>query len=184
VQTKKETISHIEYAGRKVESVRKLHRTSASIIDRGVQHPPRPLTKIIGGILTVDGFSKTETLKDKLKILEPLKSLDIGCAIKCGSFYVEYEGQEEPNNRAFQERVKELFEKNQLYEIQNIFEKRINDYYINREMNEIEFSLPENSLVSFFLQLSRYLQQSIGSVAAIDLGAYTKAIKFEIDEEL
>lgn len=184
VKTKKETISYIEYAGRKIESVRKLYRTSTNIIDRGEQHPPRPLTKIIGGILAVDGFSKPKTIKDKLNILKPLESLDMGCAVKTGSFYVDYEGQEEPNNRAVKEMVKELFEKDQFDEIQKLFEKRINDYYKNRKIKEVEFSQPENSLVTFFLQLSRYLQQSIGSIAAIDLGEYAKAIKFEIDEEL
>jgi hypothetical protein len=30
----------------------------------------------------------------------------------------------------------------------------------------------------------RYLQQSIGTVAAIDLGEYAKAINLEIDEDL
>jgi hypothetical protein len=39
-------------------------------------------------------------------------------------------------------------------------------------------------LVTFFLQLTRYLQQSIGTVAAIDLSEYAKAINFEIDEEI
>lgn len=38
--------------------------------------------------------------------------------------------------------------------------------------------------VMFFFQLMRYLQQSIGSVAAIDLGEYTKAINFQLDSEI
>ena len=52
LQVQGESISYIEYAGRKIESVRKLKRTSTNIIDRGRIFEPRPLTKIIGGILT------------------------------------------------------------------------------------------------------------------------------------
>ena len=81
-----------------------------------------------------------------------------------GSFYIEYEGKED-------------------IDIQD-FNDRINSYYNERIVKNIEFSEPEYSLVTFFLQLSRYLQQSIGSVAAIDLSAYAKSIKFEIDEEI
>ncbi|MBL7933131.1 MAG: hypothetical protein JNL60_14590, partial [Bacteroidia bacterium] len=40
-----------EYAGKKIESVRKLKRTSVTIINAGVESKARPLTKIVGGIL-------------------------------------------------------------------------------------------------------------------------------------
>ncbi|WP_416441638.1 hypothetical protein ACH3O9_14420 [Leeuwenhoekiella sp. A16] len=53
-----------------------------------------------------------------------------------------------------------------------------------KKLKEIHFSKSENSLVSFFLQLTRYLQQSIGTVAAIDLQAYSNSINEEIDKEL
>ncbi len=184
VEVNKENISYIEYAGRKIESVRKLHRTSTNLIDLGEKKPPRPLTKIIGGILAVEGFSKESTLRKKLDKLKPLQALDMGCAVKTGSFYVDYKGREEPEFKIVRTMVWEWFEKNQLDEIQNLFEERIYGYYEKRKIKEVEFSQAENSLVTFFLQLSRYLQQSIGSIAAIDLGAYAKAIKFEIDEEL
>lgn len=58
------------------------------------------------------------------------------------------------------------------------------NYYKTREMKSVKFSRPENSLVSFSLQLSQYLQQSIGTIAAIDFQAYLDSIGEEIDTEL
>jgi hypothetical protein len=160
-----ESISYIEYAGRKIESVRRLKRTTTSIIDRGKKHDPRPLTKIVGGILaSTNSIKKKETVENHLKALNNLRGIDIGCAVDYGAFFVDYTGEED---------VKILD-----------FTERINDYYNSRTINEIEMSANGVSLVSFFFQLMRYLQQSIGTIAAIDLGEYAKAIKFEIDEEL
>lgn len=158
------TKGYIKYAGEKIASVRKLYRTSTNIIDRGKQYDPRPLTKIIGGLLAIESSISEETIAKHIKELNPLETFDMGCGVSTGSFYVDYEGKEDPD-------------------IQD-FNKRISEYYKNREISEVEFSAAKHSLNTFFLQLSRYLQQSIGSVAAIDLGAYAKAIKFEIDEEL
>ena len=45
-------------------------------------------------------------------------------------------------------------------------------YYKDRVFESVTFSKKENSLVTFFLQLTRYLQQTVGTVAAIDLNAY------------
>jgi hypothetical protein len=163
VKVGKESISYIEYAGRKIESVRKLFRTSTNIIDRGKPYDPRPLTKIIGGILASENtIAKEETLVNQLKGTNRLKSLDMGCAIGSGSFYIEYAGDEDINNTNFP--------------------GRIENYYKTRELEEITFSNKQTSLVSFFFQLMRYLQQTIGTVAAIDLAAYAKAINFELDE--
>jgi hypothetical protein len=165
VQIQGESISYIEYAGRKIESVRKLKRTSTNIIDRGKKFPPRPLTKIIGGILTSSNeIKKTETIEAHLKALKGLKSIDMGCAVTYGSFYIDFEGEE--------------------LDSESNFEKRINDYYESRVIKSVEFSKPETSLVTFFFQLMRYLQQSIGTVAAIDLNEYSKAINYSIDEKL
>lgn len=165
VQVKGESISYIEYAGRKIQSVRNLKRTSTNIIDRGRKYDPRPLTKIIGGILTsTNEIKKVETIKSHLKSLTGLKTVDMGCVATYGSFYVDYEGQEDPN--------------------ESDFEKRIKEYYAIRKIKSVEFSKPDTSLVTFFFQLMRYLQQSIGTVAAIDLNEYSKAINFSIDEEI
>lgn len=160
-----ENVSYIEYAGRKIESVRVLKRTSAKIIDRGESKPPRSLTKIIGGILTsINSYSKNETVENHLKRLVDLKTIDMGCVVEFGSFYVDYIGSEK----------KEIIDPNE----------RIKDYYKNRAFNKITYSERENSLVTFFLQLSRYLQQTVGTVAAIDFSAYAINVGFKIDEEI
>jgi len=160
-----ESMSYIEYAGRKIESVRTLKRTSAKIIDRGESRPPRSLTKIIGGILTsVNSYSKKETIEKHLRSLIELKSIDMGCIVEFCSFYIDYCGAEK----------KEITDPNE----------RINEYYKNRTFNKITYSERENSLVTFFLQLSRYLQQTVGTVAAIDFSAYAINVGFKIDEEI
>lgn len=154
-----------EYAGKKIESVRKLKRTSVGIINAGNPQSPRPFTKILGGILASTNsytHSNNNTIESHLKQLQGLQSIEIGCAIDYGSFYVNYSGQEDINNMDFEE--------------------RINNYYLERKYSNMRFSSKENSLVTFFLQLTRYLQQSIGTVAAIDLSAYAKSVGFEIDE--
>lgn len=154
-----------EYAGTKIESVRKLKRTSVAIINAGTKIPARPLTKIIGGILaSTNSFthSNNNTIITHLKQLKGLKTIELGCAVDFGSFYVNYDGEEDSSNKKIEE--------------------RINNYYQNRVFNDVKFSDKNNSLVTFFLQLTRYLQQSIGTVAAIDLNAYSKSVGFEIDE--
>jgi len=155
-----------EYAGKKIESVRKLKRTSVGIINAGIPQHPRALTKIVGGILaSTNTYAKNNnTIEAHLKSLTGLQSLEMGCAVDYGSFYVNYDGEENIYNTDFEE--------------------RITNYYIERKFNSMTFSDKENSLVTFFLQLTRYLQQSIGTVAAIDLNAYAKAVGFEIDEKI
>ncbi len=159
--------SYIEYASEKIESVRQLKRTSTSMINSGRQTNARPLTKIIGGILTTTNsfsHSSNETIIKHLKKYKGLKGIDIGCIADYASFYVDYEGKEDVN--------------------ENDFQKRYLDYYQLRKIKAVMFSDKENSLVSFFLQLTRYLQQAIGTIPAIDLNAYSKAIGFIIDEEI
>ena len=82
---------NIIYAGDKIESVRRLFRTSTEIIDRGESKDPRALTKILGGILTIETKIKDVTIEKHLKSLKGLKSIDIGCAVKNKSFYVDYQ---------------------------------------------------------------------------------------------
>lgn len=162
--------SYIEYASEKIESVRVLKRTSTNMINSGSKLPPRAFTKIIGGILTsTNSFTHKDnnTIEEHLKKHKGLKGIDIGCMADYGSFYVDYNGAEDTSLKNSKD-----------------FEKRYNDYYNNRNINKIIFSDSENSMVSFFLQLTRYLQQAIGTVPAIDLNAYSEAIDFEIDEEL
>jgi len=156
-----------EYTGKKIESVRKLKRTSVKIINAGIESNARPLTKIIGGILSsTNSFThaNNNTIEAHLKSLKNLQTIELGCAVDYGSFYVNYNGVENTKS--------------------SDFEKRILDYYLEREFENVTFSKKENSLVTFFLQLTRYLQQTVGTVAAIDLNAYASAVGFKIDENI
>lgn len=165
VKVGKKTVSYIKYAGQKIESVRKLKRTSVDMINSGVTAKARPFTKIIGGILAnTNSIKNTSTIESQMKSLTKLESIDIGCAVEYGSFYINYTGEEDINSKEF--------------------EKRILDYYSIREFDKLTFSGKENSLITFFLQLTRYLQQAIGTVAAIDLDAYAKNVKFTIDDKI
>lgn len=167
VKTGSYSDSYISYAGNKIESVRSLIRTSTTMINSGVKYPARPLTKILGGILsTTNSYTHkhNNTIENELKKLQGLKGIDLGCVVDYGSFYVDYIGDED---------IK-----------QDNFTKRINDYYITRQVNDIHFSRPENSLITFFMQLTRYLQQAIGTIPAIDLQAYLNTIHEKIDQDL
>lgn len=160
--------TYIEYAGEKIESVRKLKRTSTKMINSGTDVPARPLTKILGGILTsTNTIKRTSTIERHLKYLTGLQTIDFGCVADYGSFYVDYEGEEDTT----------------LKDISN-FDKRYLDYYNTRNFKQVNFSKPENSLVTFFMQLTRYLQQAIGTVPAINLQTYLDKIGEEIDEEI
>ncbi len=157
--------SYIEYAGLKIASVRKLKRTTTYIIDRGRKHDPRPLTKIVGGVLaSTNTIKKLETLENKFKNANGLSSIDMGCVADYGSFIIDYDGAEDPNTTDFNQ--------------------RISDYYLNRRIKGYKYSNENSSLITFFFQLTRYLQQSIGTVAAIDLNAYSKQIGFDLDPEI
>lgn len=156
-----------EYAGAKIESVRRLKRTSVNIINAGTEFRPRPLTKILGGILASTNsytHANNDTIIDHLKKLKGLQTIEMGCAVDYASFYVNYEGQENAG--------------------ENDLHKRISSYYAERTFDKTTFSSKDNSLVTFFLQLTRYLQQAIGTVAAIDLNAYAKSVGFEIDDKI
>jgi len=161
-----ESISYIEYSGRKIESVRKLLRTSTNMINSGRKLDPRPLTKIVGGILSsTNSFSheNNNTIESHIKKQSNLRSIDLGCIADYGSFFVDYEPAEEINKNGQQKYL---------------------EYYDQRTFKELKFSKTENSLVTFFMQLTRYLQQAIGTVPAINLQSYMDKIDEEIDEEI
>jgi hypothetical protein len=158
-------LSYIEYAGQKIASVRALKRTSTNIIDRGELKQPRPLTKILGGILASGNtMKKTETLEEKVRAATGLASIDLGCGVDFGTFIVDHDGAEDPG-------IMDLNE-------------RITKYYEQRAIKCFTYSSQELSLITFFFQLTRYLQQSIGTVAAIDLNAYSKTIGFNLDTSI
>ena len=167
VEVKQDVEGHIEYAAKKVESVRKLKRTSISMVSSGKTTPARALTKIIGGILTTtSSYRGNDTVIKQLEKLKGLQTLDLGCFCDAGSFYIDYK-----------ETVPEY--------IATIKDNRkyIEKVYESREVNEIEFSNKNVSLFTFFLQLVSYLK-SIGTVPAIDINAYLEAINAKIDEDI
>ena len=162
VKAGEENISYIEYAALKIASVRRLKRTSTFIVDRGRTHPPRSLTKIVGGILSsTNTMKQPATREEKFLKATGLGSIDMGCAADFGCFVVDYEGEENLDEQNLNERILE--------------------YYKNRTIKGFKYSEEGNSMITFFLQLTRYLQQSIGTVAAIDLNAYSKQIGFDLD---
>lgn len=169
-EVKQDVKGYIDYAAQKVESVRKLKRTSIGMVASGRPMEARPLTKILGGILTTtSSYSGNDTVRSQLKKLKGYQTLDLGCLCDTGSFYVDYE-ETVPEGIKPTESIKEN-------------RKYIEQVYASREVKGIKFSEKEVSLFTFFLQLVSYLK-SIGTVPAIDINAYLKAIRAKIDEEI
>lgn len=162
-EVKQDVKGYIDYAAQKVESVRRLKRTSVEMVNSGRRTSARPLTKIIGGILTTtSSYSGTETVSKQLKELKGYQTLDLGCLCDTGSFHVDYkETRPDGINQTKNEFIEQVYE--------------------SREVNEIIFSDKKVSLFTFFLQLVSYLK-SIGTVPAIDINAYLNAIDERIDE--
>jgi hypothetical protein len=84
---------HVEYAGDKAESVRKLRRTSAYIKHAGGNFEPKAPGPIVAGILAYDSswqepFGKP--LEDVLIAASPSRRLDLGIAVAHGAFEVDY----------------------------------------------------------------------------------------------
>lgn len=75
--------ANLEYANRKIESVKKLHRTQRSMISSGKIVPPRELTNIIGGLLTTDSVSKNNVIT----YMKSLGNIDLVCAAEEGTYY-------------------------------------------------------------------------------------------------
>ena len=169
-EVKQDVKGNIEYAAQKIVSVRKLKRTSIGMVASGKTTAARPLTKIIGGILTTtSSYSGNDTVKQQLKELKGLQTLDLGCLCDTGSFYVDY-NEIEPEGIAPTSSI----EDNRKY---------IRQVYESREVKEVKFSDKDVSLFTFFLQLVNYLK-FIGTVPAIDINAYLKAIHAKIDEDI
>ncbi len=85
---------HIYYAGEKTRSVRSLHRTSANIYHAGGKYEPKPLLKILSGILTLTSSWNPplgNSFDSAIKELEADQSIDMGCALRDGAFKVMYD---------------------------------------------------------------------------------------------
>lgn len=85
---------NILYAARKAASVRRLRRTSTSFVDSGARRGARPLFDILTGVLALEsdwtpsfGPPFAEALSDAA---EEATSIDLGCALRHGSFDVRW----------------------------------------------------------------------------------------------
>lgn len=82
--------AQVRYTQDKIASVRQLHRTSLEIPHAGGTFPPKPLTHILGGLLTFDSEWINPPLGDALisaLLKEPGDArLDIGCVAAHGIF--------------------------------------------------------------------------------------------------
>jgi len=79
----------IRDAGRKAASVRRLRRTSVPVISAGEPRPAMPCQPIMAGILALRSGWPTKfrkRLPEALGILGPDERLDLGCALRDGSF--------------------------------------------------------------------------------------------------
>lgn len=164
-EVKQDIKNNIEYAGKKIESVRKLKRTSIPMICTGCTHKARPLSPILGGILSsTSGYEQTCTIEENLKSLTGMQSLDFCCCADKYSFYIEYD-------KGFAD----------FTDTENT---AIFEHYNARKVTAVNFNKhPENSVFTFFLQLVQYLKL-IGTVPAIDINAYLGTIDESIDMDL
>jgi len=83
----------VEYAQKKVASVRRLHRTSLPIPHAGGTFPPKPLIPILGGILTFESEwspSLSQPLRNALISGNTEQRLNLGCIAAHGNF--QYDG--------------------------------------------------------------------------------------------
>ena len=80
---------YVGYAQKKVESVRRLHRTSLPIPFAAGVYPPKPLSPIIGGLLTFESVwspALGPTLINALEAGGGNGRLDLGCVAGHGIF--------------------------------------------------------------------------------------------------
>lgn len=87
------TKEHMEYAGRKAESVRKLYRTSKAIPYAGGVYSPKPLHRILAGILTTtSGWTEPfgTSFQKCLSEFTDGQQIDCGCILEGGAFWYDY----------------------------------------------------------------------------------------------
>lgn len=85
--------AHMEYAGKKAESVRKLYRTSTSIPYAGGVYSPKPLHRILAGILTTTTEWENpfgNPFKKCLSQYTEEQQIDCGCVLQGGAFCFDY----------------------------------------------------------------------------------------------
>jgi hypothetical protein len=89
------TAAYVAAAQDKVQSVRRLHRTSLPIPHAGGTYPPKPLQPILGGLLTFESDWSPplgESLCTALDAGVGERRLDIGCIAAHGVFFCDAAG--------------------------------------------------------------------------------------------
>jgi hypothetical protein len=84
---------HVLYAAGKAASVRRLHRTSIPVTHVGGVSDPRPLPRILAGIVTYQSSWSPPfgaPLQETLAGLAAEHQLDVGCALLHGAFEARY----------------------------------------------------------------------------------------------
>ena len=84
---------HVLYAGKKAASVRRLHRTSAPVPHVEGVAKPRPLPRIVAGIVTYQSSWSPPfgtPFRDALAGLAADHRLDVGCSLLHGAFEARY----------------------------------------------------------------------------------------------
>ena len=79
----------VDYAHKKIASVRDLHRTSLPIPHAGGVYPPKPLQHILGGLLTFESDWSPglgDPLRRALEAADDRQRLDLGCVAAHGIF--------------------------------------------------------------------------------------------------
>lgn len=84
----------LAYAGKKIESVRRLERTTAPVVDKGVVKPAPSLFRILGGFLCLDNTWKNSIensthFRKYVKDATESQFIDIGCVLNDRSFKAE-----------------------------------------------------------------------------------------------
>ncbi|AFJ03739.1 hypothetical protein Q7C_2618 [Methylophaga frappieri] len=90
-------LDHVKYAQEKVQSVRRLHRTSLPIPYAGGTYPPKPLIPIYGGLLTFESDWSPAIGNSLLTALKSEKGdgkLDFGCLAAHGYFHSSYDAND------------------------------------------------------------------------------------------
>ena len=138
---------HLEYAGDKLASVRRLHRTSVDVPHAGGKYDPVMPRRVIGGFLARrsawkpafgDPFTKCLGQLDDRGGDDVEYGIDIGCVVEDGGFTVSRE----------KERLRRA---------------------------TVEHSEPGVALIYFVMRLLRQLQ-TVGSAPAIDYDAYLQSV--------
>jgi len=84
--------AQVEYAQKKVASVRRLHRTSLPIPHAGGTFAPKPLAPILGGIVACDSDwlpAMGEPLLSALSGVPSEEELNLGCVAAGGHFFLD-----------------------------------------------------------------------------------------------